>query len=74
MCGSSASPREVLNKYFLSGTIFSYLMENEKKGISGVPIVAQWVKNLTEAQVPSLALSSPLKDPASLQLWHRSKL
>ena len=41
---------------------------------SGVPTVAQWVKNLdtvaqvaAEAQVQSLVLSSKLKDPALLQ-------
>ena len=43
--------------------------------------MAQWVKNLTaaawvatEMQVPSLALSSWLKDLELLQLWHRLHL
>ena len=42
--------------------------------------MAPWVKNLTaavwvtvEVQVQCLAQCSGLKDPALLQLWHRSK-
>ena len=59
---------------------YSHLSTNRWCGM-GVPIVAQWVKNLTavvqsvaEVQVQSPAWHSGLKDPVLLQLWQRSQL
>ena len=43
----------------------------------GSPAVAKWVKNLTavvEVQVQFPAWCLGLRDPALLQLWHRSQL
>ena len=45
----------------------------------GVPIVAQWLTNLTRLQVRSLALLSGIKDPGlrircCRELWHRSQM
>ena len=57
------------------------IFRDTKTENSGVPTMAQWVKNLTavawvtvEVQVQSPAHCSGLKDLALPQLWHRWQL